>query len=182
MKTQKIVTIVLLLFVGVSLAFLIAKEVNRPPADTKQKADPAVQEPAPVKQISEETKKASDEPNQAPVTLAAEPEILVYYFYTNYRCVTCKKFEAYTNELLKGTFAQQLNDGRVKWLPVNVDEPQNSHFIKDYGLVTKSIVIVKQLEGGQARWKNLDQIWQLVSDKQKFTNYVAEEIKSFIGE
>jgi len=182
MKTRQILTIVLLLFVGVSLAFLIAKEVNRPVADTEQKADPAGQETAPEKQIYQETKTAPEQLNQPPVILAPEPEILLYYFYTNYRCVTCRKFEGYTDELLKGTFAQQLNDGRLKWLPVNVDEPKNSHFVKDYSLVTKSIVIVKQLDGKQTGWKNLDQIWQLVGDKQKFTNYVAGEINGFLGE
>ena len=182
MKTRKIVTIALLLFVGASLAFLVVKELNHPPADTEHKAEPAFQETALEKQITRETKIASDELNQPAAALSSEPKILVYYFYKNYRCVTCRKFEAYTDELLKGTFAQHLNDGRIQWLLVNIDEPENSHFIKDYGLVTKAIVIVKQLEGEQADWKNLDRIWQLVGDKEKFTNYVAEEIKGFIGE
>ena len=40
---------------------------------------------------------------------------------------------------------------------VNVDEPANEHFIKDYQLYSKSIVIVKMQDGKELKWENLDE-------------------------
>ena len=60
---------------------------------------------------------------------------------------------------------------------VNVDEDEHKHFVKDYELVTRSVVLVDA--GDAARWKNLPRVWQLVRDKEKFLEYVREETRQF---
>ena len=107
---------------------------------------------------------------------------IVYYFMTSQRCPSCMKIEAYTKEAVARTFADALKKGGVVWRMVNVDRPENNHFVKDYQLYTKSVVLVRIRGGKQTGWKNLDKIWTLLSDKAAFQSYVVKEMKAFLGE
>jgi hypothetical protein len=121
---------------------------------------------------------------QAETTVPLAPKAnvnIVYYFMTTQRCVSCMKIEAYTKEAIEKGFAESLKKKDLVWRMVNVDESGNSHFIKDYQLFTKSVVLVKMLEGKQASWKNLDKVWELLNDKTAFQKYVTEEVKKFVG-
>jgi hypothetical protein len=107
--------------------------------------------------------------------------VIAYYFHGTQRCATCRKLEAYSLESIQAGFPGQLRDGTLEWRVVNIDEPGNKHFVEDYKLYTRSLVIVKLQEGKQTEWKNLEKIWDLVDDKQGFATYVQQEIKTYLG-
>ena len=114
--------------------------------------------------------------------LAAQSKtfIAAYYFHGNFRCPTCKKMELYAREAIEQYFAAQLKSGAVVFLPINIDESENEHFVQDYQLVTRSLVLVKYENGKQTAWKNLPAIWQKVGDQQAFFDYVKSEIASYL--
>jgi len=60
---------------------------------------------------------------------------------------------------------------------VNVEEPANRHFIQDFQLYTRSVVVVDAKN--PKRYKILDRVWQLVRDKAAFQRYVEQEIRAF---
>ena len=114
-------------------------------------------------------------------TTAAEgPRFVAYYFHGNVRCATCRKLEAYSDEAITGGFADQLAAGTLAWRVVNTDEPANRHFVQDFDLVTKSLVMVEYSDGMVVRFQNLPLIWQLVRDKDGFLKYVRDSTRSFI--
>ncbi len=113
-------------------------------------------------------------------TTTNAPEVIAYYFHTTYRCVSCKKIEAYSKEAIQTGFAMELGDGTLKFESVNIDESDNKHFIKDYQLYTKSLVICDMKNGNQLRWKNLNKVWELVGNKDKFIKYVQDEINAYL--
>jgi hypothetical protein len=106
--------------------------------------------------------------------------VTAYYFHGNFRCPTCKKMEQYSRESIELNFAQQLKSGALVFQPINIDEPENQHFVQDYQLVTKSLVLVKYENGKQKAWKNLPAIWQKVGDQQAFFEYVKSEIAAYL--
>jgi len=116
-----------------------------------------------------------------PKPAAPSGTVIVYYFRNNYRCPSCKKIETYTQETVTTRFADDINKGVVTFKMVNVDEPANKHFIKDYKIFTKQVVLVEMKNGVQTRWKNLDKIWDLLGDQAKFSAYVENEIRNFKG-
>lgn len=115
-----------------------------------------------------------------PPARPGENRILVYYFYTSVRCPTCRQIEAQSEEVVRTVFGDALAKGRIEWLPTNVQLPQNRHFIRDYELFTKSLVIVRLKDGQQAEWKNLEKVWELVSDRKAFARYVQDEIRAYL--
>jgi len=108
-------------------------------------------------------------------------ETTVYYFYTTQRCPSCIKIEKFTREALESEFAQELKDGIIVWKMVNVDEPGNAHYMDDFQLYTKSVVLVETSGDSVARWKNLPRIWQLLNDQSEFTRYITDEVTAFWG-
>ena len=109
------------------------------------------------------------------------PDVLVYYLHNSVRCIRCKKFEAYTQQVLNENFAEQLKEGRIQWKMLNVDNSENTHFISDYKLITKSVVLARLQNGKQTEWKNLEKIWQLVDVDAAYKDYIKDEILSFLG-
>ena len=65
---------------------------------------------------------------------------------------------------------------------MNVDEPQNEHFVQDYQLSSSSVVVARFTNGEQTDWKNLQLVWELVPDHDAFMVYVQEETKPFLEE
>ena len=116
----------------------------------------------------------------AGATDAAIHLVRVYYFRTTTRCVSCKKIEAFTDEAVRGAFAREIDDGRMVFKVVNVEESGNGHFIQDYKLATKSVVVVDLVNGGQVRWKNLAKIWELLGDQAAFARYVQDEVRQYL--
>jgi thiol-disulfide isomerase/thioredoxin len=109
-------------------------------------------------------------------------QVVVYYFRGNARCPSCYKLEQYAKEAVEQNFADELKDGRMLFKVVNIDQAANSHFVNDYQLYTKSVVISLVKEGKQVKFKNLDKVWVLLRDQNSYHNYVRDEVKSFLGE
>ncbi len=105
---------------------------------------------------------------------------IVYYFMTTQRCPSCVKIETFTRETVQAKFAEELKKGSMTWRIVNVDLAGNEHFIKDFGLYTKSVVLVKIRDGKRTEWKNLDRVWELLGDETAFRTYIADEVKQFV--
>ncbi len=96
------------------------------------------------------------------------------------RCVTCRKIEAYTKKAIQTGFSDALKNGRLELRVVNVDEPDNEHFVEDYQIVTRSVVIAEFEGSEQKRWKNLEQVWQLVGDEHTFLKYIQNETDRYL--
>lgn len=157
MKPKMLVTIALLTFVVVSVFALIAKEVS---SDSDSQA-------------------SSQEATKSVVTTVADG-VTVYYFHGETRCATCRAIEAYTQEAIETAFAEEMQAGTLEFKVVNVDTPSEEHFIEDYQLVSSTVVLVRSAGHTQQDWKNLDEVWELVHDKDSFMTYIQDETTAML--
>jgi len=93
--------------------------------------------------------------------------VKVVYFHTDYRCSTCTKLEKYSEETVNKYFADDLKSGKVVWESINYEEEKNEHFVDKFNLYNKSLIIMKYENGKMKEWKNLEKIWELVSNENK---------------
>lgn len=112
----------------------------------------------------------------------APDRVVAYYFYGSIRCATCRRLEAYAREALESGFPQELARGRLEWRPINVDRPENKHFISDYQLRFRSLVLAQRHDGQQKQWKNLEEVWKLVNDKDAYIAYVQREAREYLAD
>ncbi|HNT27234.1 MAG TPA: nitrophenyl compound nitroreductase subunit ArsF family protein [bacterium] len=123
-----------------------------------------------------------DSPPETPGAVTASDGLTVYYFHTTFRCHSCLTIERLTHETLNEQFAVEQKSGAIRWRMVNYEEPANEHFIDDYKLYTKQVILSAVKGGKEVKWKNLDEVWDLKRDEMRFKLYIADEIKKFRAE
>jgi len=106
--------------------------------------------------------------------------VTAYYFYTTKRCPSCKKIEKYSHEAIESGFSEMLESGALVWKMVNTDEEDNEHFVEDYGLYTKSLIISRSANDVETEWVNLTKVWELLNSEADFKEYVVSEIQTFL--
>lgn len=132
-------------------------------------------------QTSTHPQPAVEENGQEETSASVSARVLVYYFHGTTRCATCRKLEAFSSEAVRQAFSEELQKGQLKWQILNIDEPENEHFVEDYQLYTRSLVVARVSGGKGTEWKNLERIWELVGDKAAFMKYVQDEIRAYLG-
>jgi hypothetical protein len=115
-------------------------------------------------------------------TAASGNRVRVYYFHGNMRCYTCHTMEKYSREAIEANFKDALASGKLEFKVVNTDERGNEHYVSDYQLYTKSLVLSLVKDGKEIKSKNLTKIWEYVRDKQRFYDYVSAEVINFLKE
>lgn len=108
------------------------------------------------------------------------PVVVVYYLSEGKECIVCNNLEAYTLETLETFFKPEMDTGRVVYRMRDMDEPQHAHYVTDFQLYTKSVVLAEVREGKVQRWKNLEAVWDHVYDKDDFMKYIQEELRAFL--
>ena len=109
-------------------------------------------------------------------------QVVAYYFHGSFRCVTCHNLEQYAKEAVEANFKNELDKGMLIFKPVNVEEKENKHFVNDYQLYTKSLVLSLVKDEKEIKHKNLSKIWEYVRNKEKYISYVKSEIDVFLKE
>lgn len=116
----------------------------------------------------------------------AEPsgggKVTAYYFHGNFRCPTCNKMEQYAAGVIQNGFKEALASGKLEFRAVNVESKGNEHYVQDYQLYTKALVLSQVRDGKEVRAKNLDRIWELVHSKEQYEHYVRDEVAAFLKE
>ncbi len=153
MNAKNLIAAALLLFVAVSVAVLVGREMRQ---------------------------ETAGEPIAAAEQLPANA-LVVYYLHGETRCPTCRNIEKYSREAIQAAFAEQLAEEAVVWKVVNYDQPENSHVATDYEVLAPSVVLVRTSDGKVADWRNLRRVWGLVSDRHAFTEYVQNETRAMLG-
>ena len=173
MKAKSMVNVVLLAFVGVSVAYLIIQGFSSKPAVQSESGPMRVASP-----VSETPGDA--EPTSAEAGQRTGHKLIAYYFHRTQRCRKCLTMEAYAEEALKEAFPQALQAGELEWHAVNVEEPAHEHFVEDYELTASALVLVDTQAGEQKEWRNLERVWELVGDELEFKVYVEAQALAFL--
>lgn len=163
-KLKTIFTIILVLFLVVSVSYLVGKELFNDSSKEKVSADTSI--------ISEIPDKSENDSN----TLAKDA-VVVYYFHGYSRCRTCLTIEAWTREAVVSGFPDELRDGRLKFLSYNMQDPVNEAYVKDFQLAYYVVVLERVKDGERKEWKKLEKVWDLLNDEDAFTKYVQDETR-----
>jgi hypothetical protein len=120
-------------------------------------------------------------PGAATEAAAVRNGVMVYYFHSNARCVTCRSIESQAQETVQAHFAAQLGKGEVVWKIVNYDQPAAKALAAQFDIQMPVVVLAKMKDGQVQDWKRLDEVWALVSDKPAFAKFVQEEVERMLA-
>ncbi len=106
---------------------------------------------------------------------AAAPRLVAFYFHGTKRCTSCNSIESLTREALKA----ETDAAQVEIRSVNIDEAPNAHFVDDFQLTMRTVVLAEETGGTIARWKRLDECWDRFGDPADFRSYVQLSLAAF---
>jgi hypothetical protein len=147
-------------------------------AEPKQAESPAPEEP--VGKESPKRVAGATRPEQPAAPEPSSHKVVAMYFHGNVRCPTCRKVEAYAQEAVQSGFGPQIESGLVEFRAVNVDQPENRHFIDDFQLVNRAVVVTDEDNGAVQRFVKLDNVWALVGDREAYHAYVQDAVRGYL--
>ena len=111
-----------------------------------------------------------------------KPTIIAYFFHRTARCPTCISIELKAHHVIRENFNNQIADGRLMWMPINLDEPGGEEFEKKFDIGISTLVLAKILNGNRIEYKKLNEVWTLLRDREGFSKYVRDEINKFLND
>ena len=122
--------------------------------------------------------------------------VVVYYLHNTFRCSSCNTIGDLTQAAVLGrevenlatgekssvapVFQDLLDQGKLSFSLVNVDQPENHHFLQNFQTSSKFPVIVEMRDGKVHKFRVLDQVWKLLEQKNdQFIRYVQENVRGF---
>ncbi len=190
LMVKKVTTSLLILFVIVSAGMIAFKASTGRSSLSDADNSKTVASGVSVKLGTSDTEdSSSDVPLNASVsqevidltpTSGPTKQYVVAYFYTNTRCNSCMLIEKWTSEALLDGFGNEMDSNILTWKTVNTDVKANEHFLKDFDMYTKSVIVIEYVDGKATRHLNLDKVWNHLRNEGKFKEYVISETRSFI--
>ncbi|MCX5686625.1 MAG: nitrophenyl compound nitroreductase subunit ArsF family protein [Candidatus Omnitrophica bacterium] len=105
-----------------------------------------------------------------------------YYFHGNFRCINCHNMERWTRETIESSFKKEIMSGKLVFQIINTDTKGNEHFMTDYQLYTKSVVLALIKDGKEVRYENLAKVWDHLRSEDGFCRYIKGEIERYLKE
>lgn len=187
MNLKKIIRIFLFTFIALSFSVLIYKEfTTKTIKNTIAIADGDNNVSGTLEKVQSTSK---TEPGKKEISTLSSfnsefknLHVIAYYFHGTYRCITCRTIEKYSKEAIEYFFSEELKKGKLEFKSINVEDPESRHFIQDYQLFTRSLVLSLVNKDKEVKWKVLPDVWKYYRDKNKFFKYVKDEVENFLKE
>jgi hypothetical protein len=113
---------------------------------------------------------------------APKDSVVVYYIHGGPRCPNCYNMENWTKELVEKDFKDQVDSGKLVFKAIDTDIKENEHYLKDYKLYTKAVVLSLVKGGVEVSYVNLTKVWDHLRSKEKFREYEKCEIEKLLKE
>lgn len=170
---KNIITLGLSIFLFISIVYLVITEINN-----KQTLNENTTQQQSHLGIYSNNPSLSNQKSQIPTD---SNRVIVYYFHGIARCPTCRVIEQQTKEAVEEAFTSELESGRVEFRSINVEDPTNEHYIEDFQLSTRCVVVEWTINGKTQDWKRLEKVWELVhGEKGKYYRYIQDNVQEYL--
>lgn len=72
----------------------------------------------------------------------AATTVEVYYFHYSRRCATCQAVETESQKVIASLYANEVKEGKVKFIGVNLDEKSSEVLAKKYKVEGQSLLVI----------------------------------------
>ena len=154
--SQTVIKNLLLAFVLITIGYALGKHQHPPAAVPETKTSVAARPSAEQSQLY----------------------LQLYYMHSTFRCSSCNKIEQQTKELLQSKFRRELKSGIIKFS--SVDFQEQSRLAQKFHIIASCVVVAQKRGDTVIKFRRLDKVWPLLSDKTAFDNYLSQAITEYL--
>jgi hypothetical protein len=124
---------------------------------------------------------SNTQPSVETLPVVAGNQVVMTYFISGVRCESCKKIEDLSRETAEKSFSAEVATQKLVFRVIDTGEPANRHYVDDYKLTSKTVVISHRVDGKETEWKDMDKVWDLLDQPDAFRSYLASVIQDYFG-
>jgi hypothetical protein len=109
------------------------------------------------------------------------PQVVMTYFLIGSRCASCRKIEALARETSEKDFSAELASGKLIFRVIDTAEAANRHYLDDYKLSSKTVVISRRIDGRETAWQDMQKVWDFLDDPPAYHAYLGERIREYFS-
>lgn len=114
-------------------------------------------------------------------TVVKRPDgVTVINFHGSQRCRTCIRIGDLAKKTVTEDFYAAGKAGKLHWEQINYDQPANAHFVKDYQLVSSTVLVTLWKNGREITWRRLDDVWDHVGDEAAFRALISKNVNELL--
>ena len=106
-------------------------------------------------------------------------KVEVLYFHPRFRCVSCNNVEKFAKEVAEGEFAKEINDGKLVFKSLEIDDPKNKELVQELGVTGSSLYVVAS-GGGKMEHGEIKSVWLHWNNPEKCKDIITSELKSVL--
>jgi hypothetical protein len=103
-------------------------------------------------------------------------KVEIYHFHATRQCSSCIAVGAYAEETVNTSFAPEVASGKVVFGHVNMDLPENSALVEQYGPTGSSLWIGVYDDDGFHKEENVN-VWYKIGNKDDYMTYLEGVIE-----
>ena len=115
----------------------------------------------------------------APAEKRIPHQVIVFYFHDDNHCEACERVEQFSREAVE-SFPDAVRDGLLEWRKVNRVLPENEHYVRQFQLVTQTIVVAEFHDGRMTAFRILDDVLNRHENREAFVSYLQEPIRDYL--
>jgi len=104
-------------------------------------------------------------------------KIEIIHFHGTNQCYSCKTVGAYAEETVNTSFADGLKSGKISFVHINAELPENSEKVNQYGVKSASLWIGIYYKDGIFTKEENTNVWYKINNKEDYMSYLKEVIE-----
>jgi cytochrome c biogenesis protein CcdA len=106
-------------------------------------------------------------------------KVEVVYFHPRFRCVSCNNVEKFAEEVTEDEFAEEVEDGKVVFRSLEIDDPNNDELVDELGVTGSSLYIVAE-GNGEREHSEIKSVWLHWNDPKRCKEIITSELNSVL--
>jgi len=106
-------------------------------------------------------------------------KVELLYFHPRFRCVSCNNVEKFARQVAEGEFAKEINDGKLVFKSLEIDDPKNKELVQELGVTGSSLYVVAS-DGGKREHGEIKSVWLHWNNPEKCKDIITSELKSVL--
>ena len=107
---------------------------------------------------------------------------MILLFHTAQRCEQCINMEKYINELLDESYSNFVEDRRLQFKMLEMDDPAHRNLVESFGLYTASVVLVGFKDMQATNTIVLRDVWSYIHDGTLFKSKLKPGLDTLLSE
>ncbi|MHC1582916.1 MAG: nitrophenyl compound nitroreductase subunit ArsF family protein [Candidatus Syntropharchaeia archaeon] len=135
----------------------------------------------------------SETPNEVPPfselpdsTIMKNPDhskvdkVIIALLHGNHRCTSCINMENWTEKTIETYFSKEREEGKIKFLVLNYEDPQNEEIVDRYSEHPFVSIYSETIVNGVSNIEEIEDAWFYQTDKEKFIEFMKNYIEGLV--